>query len=254
MFSVNLWLSCWQITVITVWEVVSVGCDGWWSNRTVRTIQRRCFPFIPPKSQSRFTFHIREDRLEDSRDRRMQFKYKYLDATCSEFTISPYTFSTTNYFRNKKLKAFTNCKRSSVQFSHSVMSNPLWPHGLQHTRPPCSSLTPGVCSNSCPLSRWCHPTILCRPLLLPPSIFPSIRVFSNESALCIRGPKYWKFTFNISPSNEYSGLISFRMDWLDLLAVQRTLKSQNSSKLVYMHKIKNGRNNPFQITFSNTLP
>ena len=67
--------------------------------------------------------------------------------------------------------------------------------------------------------------ILCRPLLLPPSIFPSIRVFSNESALCIRWPKYWGFSFSISPSNEYSGLISFRMDWLDLLAVQGTLKS-----------------------------
>ena len=67
--------------------------------------------------------------------------------------------------------------------------------------------------------------ILCRPLLLQPSIFPSIRVFSNESALCIRWPKYWSFRFNISPSNEYSGLISFRMDWLDLLAVQGTLKS-----------------------------
>ena len=67
--------------------------------------------------------------------------------------------------------------------------------------------------------------ILCRPLLLPPSIFPSIRVFSNESVLRIRWPKYWSFSFNISPSNEYSGLISFRMDWLDLLAVQGTLKS-----------------------------
>ena len=67
--------------------------------------------------------------------------------------------------------------------------------------------------------------ILCHPLLLPPSIFPSIRVFLNESALCIRLPKYWSFSFNISPSNEPSGLISFRMDWLDLLAVQGTLKS-----------------------------
>jgi len=67
--------------------------------------------------------------------------------------------------------------------------------------------------------------ILCRPLLLPPSIFPSIRVFSNESVLCIRWPKYWSFSFSISPSNEYSGQISFRMDWLDLLAVQGTLKS-----------------------------
>ena len=67
--------------------------------------------------------------------------------------------------------------------------------------------------------------ILCRPLLLPPSIFPSIRVFSNEPVLHIRWPKYWSFSLNISPSNEYSGLISFRMDWLDLLAVQGTLKS-----------------------------
>ena len=67
--------------------------------------------------------------------------------------------------------------------------------------------------------------ILCRPLLLPPSIFPSIRVFSNESVLQIRWPEYWSFSFSISPSNEYSGLISFRMDWLDLLAVQGTLKS-----------------------------
>ena len=67
--------------------------------------------------------------------------------------------------------------------------------------------------------------ILCHPLLLPPSVFPSIRVFSNESALRIRWPKYWSFSFNISPSNEYSGLISFRIDWLDLLAVQGTLKS-----------------------------
>ena len=67
--------------------------------------------------------------------------------------------------------------------------------------------------------------ILCRPLLLPPSICPRIRVFSNEPALRIRGPKYWSFSFNISPSNEYSGLISFRMDWLDFLAVQETLKS-----------------------------
>ena len=73
--------------------------------------------------------------------------------------------------------------------------------------------------------------ILCWPLLLPPSIIPSIRVFSNDSVLHIRWPKYWSFSFNISPSNEYSGLISFRMDWLDLLAVQGTLKSllQNHS-------------------------
>ena len=67
--------------------------------------------------------------------------------------------------------------------------------------------------------------ILCHPLLLPPSIFPSIRVFSNESVLCIRWPKYWRFSFSISPSNDYSGLISFKIDWFDLLAVQGTLRS-----------------------------
>ena len=80
--------------------------------------------------------------------------------------------------------------------------------------------------------------ILCRPLLLPPSIFSNIRVFSNESVLCIRWPKYWGFSFNISPSNEHPGLISFRMDWLDLLAVQGTLKSllqHHSSKASILH-------------------
>ena len=79
--------------------------------------------------------------------------------------------------------------------------------------------------------------ILCRTPLLPPSIFPSIRVFSNESALRLRWPKYWSFSFSISPSNEYSGLISFRMDWLDLLAVQGTLKSllqHHSSKALVL--------------------
>ena len=106
------------------------------------------------------------------------------------------------------------------------MSNSLQPQRLQYARPPCPSPTPGVYSNSCPLSWWCHPTNLsCRPLLLPPSLFPSIKVFSNELVLCIRWPKYWSFSFSISPSNEYSGLISFRMDWLDLLALQGTLKS-----------------------------
>ena len=91
---------------------------------------------------------------------------------------------------------------------------------------PCASPTPGAYSNSCPLSQWCHPTIsTCCPLLLPPSIFPSIRVFSNESVLHIRWPKYWSSSFSIRPSNAYSGLIFFRIDWLDLLVVQGTLRS-----------------------------
>ena len=99
-------------------------------------------------------------------------------------------------------------------------------HGLQHTRLPWPSPSSRVCSNSCPLSRWCHPTISpSAALLLLPSIFPSIRVFSNESALLIRWTKYWSFSFTISPSSEYSELISFRIDWFDLLAVQKTFKS-----------------------------
>ena len=108
-------------------------------------------------------------------------------------------------------------------FSHSVVSDSLQPHGLQHARLPCPSPTPRVCSIESVMPSNC--LILCRHLLLLPSIFPSIRVFSNESVLRIRWPKYWRFSFNISPPNEYSGLISFRMDWLDLLAVHGTLKS-----------------------------
>ena len=115
--------------------------------------------------------------------------------------------------------------KSSVQFSYSVMCDSSQPHGLQHAWLPWLSPTPRACSNSCASSQWCHPThlILCHPLLLLPSIFPRIRVFSSESVLCIRWPKYCNFS--ISPINEYSGLISFRIEWFDLLVVQGTLKS-----------------------------
>ena len=113
-----------------------------------------------------------------------------------------------------------------VQFSCSVISDSLRPHGLHHAWPPCPSPTPRVYSNSrIELVRPSNHLILCRPLLLLPSIFPSNRVFSNESVIRIRWPKYWNFSFSISPSNEYLGLISFRMERLDLLAVQGTLKS-----------------------------
>ena len=106
------------------------------------------------------------------------------------------------------------------------MADYLQPHGLQHSRLPCPSPNPRACSNSCQFSLMPpNHLILCHLLLLLLSIFPSIRVFSNESILRIKWSKYWSFSFNISPSNEHSGLISFRMDWLDLLAVQRTLKS-----------------------------
>ena len=98
---------------------------------------------------------------------------------------------------------------------------------LQHSRLSCSSLTPGAYSKLTSIESVMpsNHLIVCHPLLLLPSIFPSIRVFSNESVLLIRWPKYWSFSFSISPSNEYSGLIFFRMDLLDLLAVQGTLKS-----------------------------
>ena len=111
------------------------------------------------------------------------------------------------------------------------MSDSLWPHGLQHARLLCPSVSPIVCSDTCLLSQWCHPAISSSvvPFSSCPQSFPSIGVFSSELALCIRWPKYW--SLSISPSNEYSELISFRVDWLDLLTVQGTLKSllQNHS-------------------------
>ena len=122
---------------------------------------------------------------------------------------------------------------NSVQFSHSVMSESLRPHELQHARSSCPSPTPRVYSNSCPLGQWCHPTISSSVVSFSSCLqsFPASGDFSNESARCIRWPKYQRFSFSISLSNEHSGLISFRMDWLDRLAVQGTLKSllQNHS-------------------------
>ena len=95
---------------------------------------------------------------------------------------------------------------------------------MQHARLLCPPLSPGICSKSCPLSWWFYPSSVA-PLLLLLSIFPSNRVFSNQSALCIRWPKYWSFSFRISPYSEYPGFISFRIDQFDLLAVQGSLKS-----------------------------
>ena len=124
---------------------------------------------------------------------------------------------------------------SPVQLSHSVMSDSLQPHGLQDARPPRPLPTHGVYSNSYPLSWWCHPTISV-------SVFPfssylksflASGSFQMSQLFVSGGQKYWSFSFNISPSNEYSGLISFRMDWLDLIAVQGILKGllqHNSSK------------------------
>ena len=115
-------------------------------------------------------------------------------------------------------------------FSHSVMSDSLRPHELQHAKFPCPSPSPEVCSNSCPLSQRCHPTISSSAGFFSsrPEVFPSIRVFSNELALHIMWPKYWSFSFSNSPSNDYSRLISFRIDRFDLLAVQGLPKPSNT--------------------------
>ena len=115
----------------------------------------------------------------------------------------------------------------SIKFSPSGMSDCLWAHGLQDARPPCPSPTPRVYSNSCPLNHWCDPTILFSVIPFSSCLqsFPASGSFSNESFLCIRWSKYWSFSFSISPSSKYSRLISFRLDWLDLLAVQETLNS-----------------------------
>ena len=141
---------------------------------------------------------------------------------------------------------------SSVQFSHSVMSDSLQPHETQYARPPCPSPIARVYPNSCPLSWWCLLTISssvvpfssCLQFFPTPAIkkntfesVPTSGSFQMKSALRVRWPKYWRFSFNISPSNEHPGLISFRMDWLDLLAVQGTLKSllqHHSSKALIL--------------------
>ena len=133
-------------------------------------------------------------------------------------------------------------KFSSVQFSRSVVSNCLRPHGLQHASTPGRQASLSV-TNSRSLLKLksvgsvmpSNHLILCRPLLLPPSIFPSIRVFSSESVLHIRWPKYWSFSFSSSPFNEYSGLISFRMDcWISLLS--RGLSRVFSNTTVQKHR------------------
>ena len=121
---------------------------------------------------------------------------------------------------------FVTVVKSSIQFSCSVMSDSVTPWTA--ARQASLSITNSQSLLKLMSIESVMPSnhlILCHPLLLPPSIFPSIRVFSSESVLCIRWPKYWNFCFNISPSNEYSGLISFRIDWFDLLAIQGTLKS-----------------------------
>ena len=140
---------------------------------------------------------------------------------------------------------FRSRKRNPVSSVQSLSC--VWllrPHGLQHVRPPCPSPSARVCSNSCPLIRWCHPTISFSVVPFSSCLHSlSIRVFSNESVLRIRWPNYWRFSSNVSPSNEHSRLFSFRMDWLDLLAYKGLsrvspapqFKSINSSALSFLY-------------------
>ena len=147
------------------------------------------------------------------------------------------------------LVSFLLVQFRSVQFSRSVVSDSLRPHESQHARPPCPSPTPGVHSNSCHrVGDAIQPSHPLFPLLLLPPIPPSIRVFSNKSTLRMRWPKYWCFSFSIIPSKEIPGLISFRMDWLDLLAVQGTLKSKD----VYEQQFKKG--NIWRLKIENCSP
>ena len=135
---------------------------------------------------------------------------------------------------------YTCTQFSSVQFSHSVVSNSLQPHGLQ------ASLS---ITNSWSLLKLMsmESVMPSNHLILPPSTFPSIRVFSNESVLHIRWPKYWSFSFSISPSNEHSGLISFRMDWLDLFAYLMMYFAYNDQFMMY-----SGYMYPFSLKFPST--
>ena len=148
------------------------------------------------------------------------FNYCYYCYT--SFTILSHNILATKLITHVHLpfsKQFHTSLVQSVQISHSVVSDSLRPQELQHARPPCPSPTPRVYPNSCPSSWWCHPAI-------SSSVVPfsscsqslSASESSNESTLCMGWPKYWSFSFSISPSNEHPGLISFRVDWLDLLA------------------------------------
>ena len=111
-------------------------------------------------------------------------------------------------------------------FSHPVLCDSLWPHGLHHVKPSCPSSSPGTCPSSCSLHWWCHPAISSSNALFSfCPLSPRIRNFSSESSVHIKWPKYWSFSCSISPSSEYSGLISLKIDWFDLLAVQGTFRS-----------------------------
>ena len=131
------------------------------------------------------------------------------------------------FCKHKAIFMWPNCYLHSFQFSWSVVSDSLQPHEPQHARPPYPSPTPGVHSDSGPSSQWCHPAISSSdiPFSSCPQSLPASESFPMSQTLRMRWPEYWSFSFSISPSIEYPGLISSRMDWLDLLAAQGTLKS-----------------------------
>ena len=138
---------------------------------------------------------------------------------------------------------------SSVQFSHSVVSDFSQPHEPQDARLPCPLPTPRVHPNPCPFSQWCHATISSSviPFSSHFQSFLASRSFQMSQFFCITWPKYWSFSFSISPSNEYSGLIFFRLDWLDLLAVQGTLKTPPTPQFKHINSLA------FSLLYSPTL-
>ena len=128
----------------------------------------------------------------------------------------------------RNIKVINTYQFSSVQISCSVVFDSLRPHELQHAKPPCPSPTPRIHPNSCPASQWCHPAIWMASSVVPFSFCPQSLLASGSfpmSQFHMRWPKYWSFSLSITPSNEHPGLTFFRMDWLDLLAVQGTLKN-----------------------------
>ena len=171
------------------------------------------------------------------------YLHRILQARILEWVASPF-FRVSSWPRNRTGvsciagKFFTSwATREAHRYSHvssvlvaqwlSPISGSLWPHGLQDARPPCLLSSSKICPGSCPIALVMPPShlILCCFLLFLPSILPSIRDFSNGSAVCFRWPKYWSFSFSISPSNWYSGLISLKIDWFDLFAVHGNFRS-----------------------------
>ena len=170
----------------------------------------------------RFTEHLMAIIMSSASGRLFIFTWFFFRGF---FLVPPFgTYSISSF--SLILWTYFSLSGRLVQLSHSVISDSLQPHGLQHTRPPCPSPTHRVYSNSCPLSWWCHPTISSSVVPFSSGLqsFPASGTFL-VSHFFTSGGQSVSFSFSSSPSNEYSGLIAFRMDWLGLLAVQGTLKS-----------------------------